>query len=81
MLSKSPPKFIFGGKPYQVNDAVNIDNTWYKVHKIGVLETKFLDANNKLTRYSNQYLCDVKIVGCRSVAPREVAHEPYLCVR
>ncbi|XXQ34561.1 Mechanosensitive ion channel MscS domain-containing protein [Plasmodiophora brassicae] len=54
--------FIFGGKPYQVNDAVNIDNTWYKVHKIGVLETKFLDANNKLTRYSNQYLCDVKIV-------------------
>ncbi|CEO99408.1 hypothetical protein PBRA_001314 [Plasmodiophora brassicae] len=54
--------FIFGGKPYQVNDEVVIDGNWYQVHKIGLLETQFLDSMNKCTRYSNQVLADLKLV-------------------
>lgn len=40
-----------------------IDGNWYQVHKIGLLETQFLDSMNKCTRYSNQVLADLKLVG------------------
>eukprot|EP00474_Spongospora_subterranea_P010403 CRZ10861.1 hypothetical protein [Spongospora subterranea] len=54
--------FVFGSKPYQVNDGVIILGDWYQVHHIGLLETQFLDRVNKRVRFSNQFLADIPII-------------------